>query len=382
MKARNITIVSIIILILLTALAVQTALAADVLNVKKTATGSYNTTWTWTIEKTGDQTELTLSPGQTFDVNYEVTVTPVSQTSWSVSGTIQMRNITATDVVIDHIGDVLSDGTVATVTCPYDFPYTLPSDWTTPACSYTASGTGTPPVSNTATVYIIVDDSVIVGGSDVEAVNYTGSNEIDECVDVEDDQFGFLGTVCAGDADKTFNYTQTVGPFEVCGPYEFVNIASFITNDSGATGSSSWTVDVTVPCAGGCSLTPGYWKTHSSFGPAPYDDTWALLGENTPFFFSGVSYYDALWVSPNGNAYWILAHAYIAAMLNQLNGADFTAAQAAFNSATALFSNPTYTPTYIGGLRGSNSIRQSFIAYAAILDNYNNGVIGPGHCSE
>ena len=69
MKARNITIVSIIILILLTALAVQTALAADVLNVKKTATGSYNTTWTWTIEKTGDQTELTLSPGQTFDVN-------------------------------------------------------------------------------------------------------------------------------------------------------------------------------------------------------------------------------------------------------------------------------------------------------------------------
>ena len=35
---------------------------------------------------------------------------------------------------------------------------------------------------------------------------------------------------------------------------------------NGDTGSASWTIDVTVPCAGGCTLTPGYWKTHSSFG--------------------------------------------------------------------------------------------------------------------
>jgi hypothetical protein len=95
-----------------------------------------------------------------------------------------------------------------------------------------------------------------------------------------------------------------------------------------------------------------------------------------------VNYYQALWTSPNGNAYWILAHAYIAAKLNQLNGADFTAAQAAFNSATLLFSNPTYTPAFIGDLRGNNPIRQSFLAYATILDNYNNGLIGPGHCTE
>ena len=37
------------------------------------------------------------------------------------------------------------------------------------------------------------------------------------------------------------------------------------------------TVDVDVPCLGGCTLTPGYWKTHSEFGPAPYDDNWANL---------------------------------------------------------------------------------------------------------
>jgi len=108
----------------------------------------------------------------------------------------------------------------------------------------------------------------------------------------------------------------------------------------------------------------------------------AISTSRGSFFFSGKTYYQALWTSPNGNAYWILAHAYIAANLNQLNGADFTAAQAAFNSATALFSNPAYTPAYIGGLRGSSSLRQTYISLATILDNYNNGLIGPGHCSE
>ena len=28
-----------------------------------------------------------------------------------------------------------------------------------------------------------------------------------------------------------------------------------------------------------CTLTQGYWKTHSSYGPAPYDVTWAILGD-------------------------------------------------------------------------------------------------------
>ena len=104
------------------------------------------------------------------------------------------------------------------------------------------------------------------------------------------------------------------------------------------------------------------------------------VGENTIFFLSGQSYYNVLWTSPNGNAYYILAHAYIAAKLNQLNGADFTAAQSAFDTATGLFN--TYTPAQIGALRGSSTLRAQFISLATILDNYNNGLIGPGHCSE
>jgi hypothetical protein len=204
--------------------------------------------------------------------------------------------------------------------------------------------------------------------------------ETDKCINVVDSRFGSLGTVCAGDAPKTFHYSLTVGPYAVCGQYTFKNIASFVTNDTASTGSSSWTVNVNVPCAGGCTLTQGYWKTHSRFGPAPYDDTWAQVGENTTFFYSGRSYYNVMWTSPAGNAYYILAHQYIAAKLNQLNGANFGAAQAAFDAATALFNNPTNTPAYVGTLKGS--ARNVWTSLATTLENYNTGLIGPGHCSE
>ena len=132
---------------------------------------------------------------------------------------------------------------------------------------------------------------------------------------------------------------------------------------------------------GGCTLTSGYWKTHSEFGPASYDDTWAQLtnGASTSFFLSGKSYHQVLWTSAfGGNAYYILAHAYIAAQLNFLNGADPTDAQTAFDNATTLFN--TYTPLQISQLRGNNSIRNQFIALSIKLGKYNIGLIGPGHC--
>ena len=167
-----------------------------------------------------------------------------------------------------------------------------------------------------------------------------------------------------------------------CGENIHDNTAAFTTNDTGTTGDDTWTVNVIVACQTGCTLTPGYWKTHSRRGPAPYDDAWLNLGaqqENTVFFLSGKSYYQALWTAPQGNAYWILAHAYIAAQLNKLNGASVPAAvQTALDQATALFN--TKTPAQVAVLRGAQ--RQQWITLAGILDAYNNGLTGPGHCSE
>ena len=133
----------------------------------------------------------------------------------------------------------------------------------------------------------------------------------------------------------------------------------------------------------GCTLTPGYWKTHSEFGPAPYDNTWALLtsGASTTFFLSGQTWYEAFWTAPAGNAYYILAHAYMAAALNQLAGTSIPAdVLTAFNTATGLFE--TYTPAQIAVLSGNNALRKQFVELAGILDDYNNGITGPGHCPD
>jgi hypothetical protein len=56
--------------------------------------------------------------------------------------------------------------------------------------------------------------------------------------------------------------------------------------------------------------------------------------------------------------------------------------QAAFDEATALFA--TISPDQMADLKGKagNAQRAQFISLAGILDDYNNGLTGPGHCVE
>ncbi|HRL14401.1 MAG TPA: hypothetical protein PKX07_21140, partial [Aggregatilineales bacterium] len=62
-------------------------------------------------------------------------------------------------------------------------------------------------------------------------------------------------------------------------------------------------------------------------------------------------------------------------VLNDLNGADTSAITAELAAAKTLFE--TYTPAQV-----TRQVRNQFTSLATTLDNYNNGLIGPGHCSE
>lgn len=185
------------------------------------------------------------------------------------------------------------------------------------------------------------------------------------------------------DGPKTFTVGKEIR-YDVCGDYQVCNEAQLkyyddATSETYLTDTACFTAH--VPCSGGCTLTPGYWKTHSKYGPARYDDAWALVllnGEDTPFFNSGKSWYEVLWTTPaGGNAYYILAHAYIAASLNKLNGAtSITAVDAAMVWANTFFS--TYIPTSTL----SKAVKNKATSAASVLDQYNNGITGPGHCTE
>ena len=136
-------------------------------------------------------------------------------------------------------------GTVTSCS-PSPFPVTLVSGL---VCGYLIGL----PNASPGDAHAIADVDSPPGGRHVETpfdfANPT-VNEVDECVNVTDSMAGALGTVCAGDSPKTFTYTKTVGRLRAqCGDYTVDNTASFVTNDTGATGSASASVDVTVVCS-------------------------------------------------------------------------------------------------------------------------------------
>jgi hypothetical protein len=350
--------------------------------VEKTASTSFERDHDWTIQKSAATTDVTLSWQQVYNLAFTVVVsaTGFTDSGWAVGGTITVTNPDPTHAAdIDSVTDNLSGFGAIAVDCGVSFPYTLaPGD--SLECTYATALPNGDTRTNTATAEVC-EDSDVGGGSDSVEVVFSEQastvDTIDGCVDVTDTHQGSLGQVCATDGSKTFSYTVLLDS-NTCEPYQLTNTASY--QGANESGSSTVVVDVTVACQLGCTLTQGYWKTHSSYGPAPHDEDGWAGHENDIFFLSGQTQYQVLWTAPSGNAYYVLAHQYIAAARNAANGATFTDAQAAFDAATALFQ--TYTPAQVKAMKNNNAVKQQFITLAFLLDQYNNGITGPGHCTE
>jgi hypothetical protein len=352
----------------------------------KSASTSFKRTYGWAIEKAAEKSSLTLAAGETYEMPFTVDVGVAGQTDsdFTASGQILIGNPSPLPAEITSVEDTfLPNGQSVPVDCGVSFPHILPSG-TVLTCTYRQSldqplnGTGRLTVKTNPT-------GVVKGHVNIATVNFANAaiDSIDECVDVTDDKYGALGSVCANDGTMEFSYVMDVGPYSACGTHTFTNTATFTGRDSGATGSDSADVtsEVACPTEPGCTLTQGYWKTHSSYGPAPYDDAWAALpnGANTTFFASGASYYSVL-RSNSSNAYYKLAQQYIAAELNGLNGAETDAVAVALAEAQSIFS--TYTPAQINNLPRKSPVRDRLDALTDKLEDYNEGKIGPGHCHE
>jgi hypothetical protein len=343
---------------------------------------SFTRTWCWTIDKECEPDELFLSPTEQGTVMYTVTCDATPHDSgFAVAGQVCITNNTGAPVTINAVSVVVAPDIPATVDCDVTLPVVLPAGETL-CCDFCALL----PCAMTRNITATVDTSAgVVTGMGVADFACAQVNEIDEMIDVVDSWQGYLGSCTAGDASDPFQYCRVIGPCPVCGDWPVVNTVHFTTNDTCTTGCDDCTVWLHVACEEevGCTFTQGYWKTHSEFGPAPYDDTWAELasGASTVFFLSGQTYYQVLWTPPRGNAYYILAHQYIAAQLNMLGGASApTEVEQAFDQTTALFQ--TYTPAQIAALSGGSDLRHLFIALGGTLGDYNEGRIGPGSCDD
>jgi hypothetical protein len=231
--------------------------------VTKDATGSYTTTYTWTIQKDVDKT-LVKQVGGTATFTYTITVThdPGTDSDVKVTGTIDVINPNLGSITGD-VTDKLSDGTTCTVTGGSGATLATGDNYFDYECDLSAVPTSQ--LDNTATV--TWDEQPLSSGGTLAAgsASYTFQDItftqtlVDDCISVDDSYAGHLGDVCVGgDNPATFNYQLTVNvPQWDCVSYD--NTATYTTDDTGATDSASQTVTVCGPVQTG-ALTMGFWK--------------------------------------------------------------------------------------------------------------------------
>lgn len=119
-----------------------------------------------------------------------------------------------------------------------------------------------------------------------------------------------------------------------------------------------------------CTYTIGYWKNHPGAWPA----TSLTLGSVN---YTAAELLSILNTPSGGNGLLILAHQLIAAKLNILNGADGSYINAYIAAADAQIGSLVCPPV------GSDTLPSSATSSLShTLDDWNNGLTGPGHCGE
>jgi hypothetical protein len=378
-----------------------------VLRVNRSVGSGFARTWRWDVDKSHAETEpLMLTAGQTYNVAYTITATATAgDSALMASGAIDIINTNPVKAAtLQSVQAAISGVGNADVDCPT----LVIARNTTLTCTFSAHLPDLAPRTLTTTVTQInydhaLDATATPNGGTRQFIGHvpfvpvaTPGTQVDRCTVLSDEYLGEahdLGSACADGSPVVRMFTGPISVTEdsAC-EFEVPNLAHLVAADSGTRHSDGTLVRVVrTDCdpLDGCVLTPGYWKTHSAHGPAPYDPTWALVGEDTPFYLAvdahgdPLSWYGVLWTPPKGNAYFILARAYIAASLNGLNGAAASDQVIdALAEAEVLFE--TWTAAEVAALRGNQAPRPRIIELAGILDMYNNGVggLGPDACSE
>jgi hypothetical protein len=369
--------------------ALVAAPAALAWTVTMTAEPELKRTHHWSIEKTVSQPAVTLASGQTTEVTYGVTVSSTGSTDsdWAVSGHVSMADDPDINVAWVNV-TIQPDALAASVACvPSPFPVNLGLSGL--ECDYFAA---LPDASGPRDAWMRAQQ---VNGNfrnvhtPFDFSNPTVNN-IDECIAVTDSMAGALGTVCVGDAPKTYTYTRTIGGFAECGEHTVSNTASFLANDSGATGSAGADVDVTVSCAtAGCTHTIGYWKTHAGFGPQA-DVVTALL----PLWLGTAGGAKSISVTTAAKAVSLLefggsngvkaASNGINKLYAQLLGAKLSGADGASSSSIGALvaAADAFLATHdsLSWTSLSKAEQATVNGWMSTLDDYNNGLVGLAHC--
>lgn len=213
------------------------------------------------------------------------------------------------------------------------------------------------------------DFTVLVGDGECVAVWSTGGNvgTTDLVTVTETEPAGFVSA--------TAKATVEDGVETAAGPATPGATASNTITNPGGTGVDGVVVtfiNELIP-SDGCTVTLGFWKSHTEVGD------WPALPGGT-LLLGTVAYSEAQLITilnteNNGNGLLQLARQLIAAKLNILNGASATDISATITAADALIGGLVVPP--VGGGFLSPGSTSSLID---ALSQYNQGNTGPGRC--
>lgn len=199
------------------------------------------------------------------------------------------------------------------------------------------------------------------------------TSEIDAEVWLGDTLVGDLGRHSAAQSPIVVEYSIPLDTAAECGASRVEGAARLRTLDDEITLAVLYTISVEVECAeaSGCTKGQGYWKRHRDH-PA-----WApVLAESGAWFQrSGRSCRDVLEGGSRGLPYWQLAVAWVTARLNQEAGADASAIERELQTAARMLAE--HRPTRIRGAEAA-----AWRALARILQDFNEGRVGPGACED
>jgi hypothetical protein len=162
---------------------------------------------------------------------------------------------------------------------------------------------------------------------------------------------------------------------ELTGGETYVFCAYAIGGSSGSSSPLSVTLQKNTTVQGSnCTYTQGYWKNHTG--------VWPVSGLTLGTVAYTAAQLEQILLQPVGNGSGAnglisLAHQLIAAKLNLAGGADGSSISSTITSADALIGGLVVPPVGTGYLDPSSSD-----ALTQALDDFNQGVTGPGHCGE
>jgi hypothetical protein len=219
------------------------------LGVDQTAGGGFDRDYLWLIDKSVDQTKVTLPNGQSATFNYTVKVTPngTVDSGYTLAGTVSVTNPNDfEDIVADvTVTSDLGGGVLCAVVDGADA--VIPkSDGATFA--YTCSFTGTPLLTGSMTATVTWDAAAaataVDNATDILPVSLELLNETHKTITVTDDKTDpanpvELGTAAYGDGEKSFTYSLTKagvpGTAAAPGCATYTNIAMIVETEQSDT---------------------------------------------------------------------------------------------------------------------------------------------------